>query len=259
VTVHDRRGALVEYRRVARSSSSQVTVEAVAHVVQSAIEALAELERAPPVTRAVIATPLSAPPVVAAPVDAATPAVGVELGAFVGGRAFGDGAPFVFGGGVLASLRLEREGAWTPRFSLLGAYNGPFTATSNDVQLSTQSATVRALGGARLSLGRLAFDGQLAVGFDSLFTDARSTTLAPADLRDRHSASPVVGAMLTARVLLTPTTEVMLAATVDVDLLPRRFVSDITGTRTVLFETWRVRPAVLLGFSFDVVGARRLR
>lgn len=260
VLVTDRAGALAERRLVPSGSSVAVTLEAVAHVVQSTVEALLELERMNAQRR--LPKAVTPPPIVEAPAaEPSAPAsgVGVELGAFVSGRSFGAMAPVVVGGGALVSGRLELGGAWSPRLSLLAAYNGPFSASSELVQVSTQSMTLRLLLGTRFSFGRFSVEGQLGGGVDSLFADARSTTLPRPAVRDQRPISPMLGALLAGRFLLTPSTEVFLAATVDVDLLPRRFVSDIAGERTVLFESARVRPALLLGFSFDVVGTPRVR
>lgn len=251
VKVSNRGGAVVAVRRVPRAPSSEVTTEAVAHVVQSAVEALLEQERSGP-----RAPPAPAPDVPVATAPPGSP-LGVELGAVLTARSFGTGAVMVFGGGVLAAVRLPAEGRWAPRFGALVAYTGPFASASEQVQLSTQTVSVRALGGVRLALGPFALDGQLGAGFDSLFTETRSTTLLRAQLRDRHEVSPVLSAQLAARYRIAPTTELLLAATADLDLLPRRYVAELLGERTVLLETWRVRPSILLGFTFDVLAGGR--
>jgi hypothetical protein len=259
-TITDRHAQPVVVRRVARSASSQVTVEAVAHVVQSAVEELAQRERTPPTVKQ---QRLSPPPIVAPSLESsgARPPVGVELGAMLTGRALAQAAPFNFGAGMVTAVRLQRDGPWSPRLSLLGAYTGPFTTPADDtVQISTQQVSVRLLAGARLEVGRFAFDGMAGGGFDTLFTETRTSSQLPQTaLRDRTDWSPMLGVLLAARISLTPSTGIFVAVSADVDLLPRRFVSDVLGERTVLLETWRVRPAVLLGFSFDVVGERRVQ
>jgi len=181
--------------------------------------------------------------------------MGLELGALANGRAFDDGV-VVFGGGVLVSLRWDLGGRWSPRASLYASYNGPFTVSNDVVQVSTQGFSVRALGGVRFRASkRWAFDGEVGAGVDGFVPASSSTTLPPPALGRPHvEASPVLSAALTARFALTGATDLFLGVGVDVDLWPRRYVSDIQGSREELYEAWRVRPAVWLGFSFDVLG-----
>lgn len=258
-SITNRAGALASFRRVARGPSTQVTLEAVAHVVQSAVEELAELERNPPTRRVRVPEP-STPPIVTAPVATPPPAtpgegLGLELGALASGRAFSEDA-FVFGGGVLVSLRWDRDSRWSPRGSLLATYNGPFTVSNDVVQVSTQSFSVRLLGGVRFRASpRWAFDAEAGAGVDGFVPASSSTTLPPPAVGHPHvEVSPIVTAALTARFGLTASTDLFLGVSLDVDLLPRRYVSDIQGTREELYEAWRARPAVVLGFSFDVLG-----
>jgi hypothetical protein len=53
---------------------------------------------------------------------------------------------------------------------------------------------------------------------------------------------------------LTRATDVFLAISGELDLLPHRYVAAEPTTRHVLYDAWRVRPAVALGFTFDLVG-----
>ncbi len=261
VSIFTRGNVLAMFRRLPRASTPALTIEAVAHVVQSAVEELVELERHPP---PVASKPLSPPPIVVLrggpPLVTAPPprgGVGLELAPMIGGRSFASNAPFVFGGGVAASLLVDVAGAWTPRMTLLGLYNGPFDAAGSAVEIAIQSVSLRALGGVRWTSGRFGVDLQLGGGADALLMSAHSSYQV---MRDHAEWSPTITALAGVRYSLTDTTDLFLAVTGDVDLLPRRFlVQDTGGAKDLLVETWRVRPALMLGFSFDLIDPRSAR
>ncbi len=260
VSVTDRDGVLASFRRVPRAATSALTIEAVALVVQSAVEELAELERHPLVKPPDPGLPLSPPPVLLTPLELKAPVVpagpprglGLELGALLGARTFAAKAPLVLGGGVVAALRVQRGGGWLPRVSLVAIYNGPFDVSGTSVEVSIQSVSLRALGGARWVEGRWAVELAAGLGADGLFPVVRSMTLDTGP-RDRAEWSPIVTAMIGGRFHITPSTDLFLQLTGDLDLMTRSFVIG-TNPHESLVETWRLRPAVLLGFSFDLVG-----
>jgi hypothetical protein len=260
-SITNRAGEVVAFRRVPRGPSSAVTLEAVAHVVQSAVEAVAELERAPPRSRPVVAEPSPPPVVVAPPVVApvARRGLGLEVGALASGRGLGDGAGALFGGGVAVSLTRRGDAPWRPVGTFLATYTGPLAKTGERVQLSTQTVSLRLLGGARLvATERWALEVEAGGGADGLLPSATSTSLPEGAVRrSRVEVSPVLTAMVALRFAPTRATSLFLAASADVDLWPTRLVTDFLGRREVLFESWRVRPAVLLGFSFDVLAGER--
>jgi hypothetical protein len=250
-SITNRAGEVVAFRRVPRGPSSAVTLEAVAHVVQSAVEAVAELERAPPRSRPVVAPPVVAP--------VARRGLGLEVGALASGRGLGDGAGALFGGGVAVSLTRRGDAPWRPVGTFLATYTGPLAKTGERVQLSTQTVSLRLLGGARLvATERWALEVEAGGGADGLLPSATSTSLPEGAVRrSRVEVSPVLTAMVALRFAPTRATSLFLAASADVDLWPTRLVTDFLGRREVLFESWRVRPAVLLGFSFDVLAGER--
>jgi hypothetical protein len=45
-----------------------------------------------------------------------------------------------------------------------------------------------------------------------------------------------------------------LAATLDYDLQPRRYVVAQGGGSSVILEPWKVRPALSVGFLFEMAG-----
>jgi hypothetical protein len=72
--------------------------------------------------------------------------------------------------------------------------------------------------------------------------------------RPRLDAAPVLSAAFSARLSVGRASAVYAALSADVDLAPRRFVADVAGVRTALYEPWRVRPALVLGFSWSAAG-----
>jgi hypothetical protein len=255
IAIQDASGAQVVSRTLARGASTVVTLEAVATVVHSAVEELAEQARRP-LARRVIPSPV---PIAAEVSEAPAPApLAVELGAFVSGRAFGATAPLVLGGGLQAALRLNPGDRWTPRLALQAGWSGPFEGETSLLQLSAQTVSVRLTGGARLALvPGVWLEGGLGAGLDAFLLAGRSSALPAGSFdRQRLEASPVLTAQLGVRLGLPGGVGALLTLGADVDLWPRRYVADLQGTREVLFEAFRVRPSALLGFTFDVAGAR---
>jgi hypothetical protein len=256
VAISDRQGTLVTARRLPRGPSTPVTLEAVATVVHATVEALADQARHPAARRVVTpASPSPLPEVAAAAAPASLALEAVELGAFLSLRAFGLGAPAVLGGGLWAAVRTRPLGAWTPRLTLAASWSGPFEAEapSHLVQVSTQTVSARLFGGVRTWLSpALAFEGSLGLGADLFAVEGRSTALPPGSYdRFRVQVSPLLGALLALRIAVSGTTSLLVALGADLDLMPRRYVLDLQGSREVLFEAWPVRPMLMAGFSFD--------
>jgi hypothetical protein len=251
VSVVDRAGAVVVSRQLPRSPSQAVTLEAVATVVHAAVVELAEQERHP-LGRRVLPPPLL--PV--EPLGEAPPLARVDVGAFLTGRAFGAPALAVFGGGLWAGVRLTSHGPWAPRLALHASWTGPFDVDGTYLQLSVQAISLRLLGGVRLTLGpTLSVEGSVGAGVDAFALEGRSSALPPqAFEHSRLEASPVVGAVLGVRLVLSGPTALLLGLSVDVDLLPRRYVTVVGGDTEVLFEAWRVRPGLVAGFTFELGG-----
>jgi hypothetical protein len=98
-------------------------------------------------------------------------------------------------------------------------------------------------------------DAAVGGGADVFITEARSNILPPGAVAAvRADASPVLSAQVTGRFGIARSADVWVGVMVDVDLAPRRFVVNVGGTTEELYLPWRVRPAVLLGFSFAPVG-----
>lgn len=266
VTVVDRRKAIAASRTIMKEQSAQLTVEAAAYIIQSTVEALADLERNPPSSKPPPTTvEVTPPPIVQVdqhPTANATtppPSVGFDLGAMITGRSFGNVAPFAFGGGLLGSFRLLPGSKWAPRLSLALTYNAPFEGQSSVLQIATQTLSVRALPGVRL-LGDDAWSLELhaGLGLDVFFTSGRSTSLTSDHYsHERADVSPLIIASVAAHHKLTSSTDLFLTVSGELDLLPHRFVSlGSDGSSETLYDAWRVRPTVALGFTFELAAGR---
>lgn len=254
------RGAVLSVRRLAREDSSAVTVEVVAHVIQASVEDLAELEGQSTLEAEGAeggAPPSSSPPPVDAPLAAATPGedLGVELGASLSARLVSDVAPPAFGGALEAELRFPVWRRVSPRLALSFAYHAPMTLEAAYVRTSATMLSLRLLALARVPLGAwLALVGGVGGGADLWLTSSQ-TSLVEGDL-ERLEASPVLGASVALRLRLSSVVEVALGLAGEVDLQPPSYRSSVDGKKFVHFEPWRVRPALSLGFSFELWGAR---
>jgi len=262
IAVIDAKGELVASRLLRRRENAQLTLEALAYIIQSTMEALVDLERNPiQAADAGVHFPVTPPPVVTAPPfkpppPEPPPPLAFELGVQVSGRAFGSQQLFVPGAGLVSSLRLEPDSRWAPRLSLLVGYNMPFDGPSPLMSISVQTLSVRLLPGFRI-LGdeHWSLELQAGPGFDTLFASGTSTKLAStAYTHDRADFSPVLTALLAVHHRLTPATDVFLSLSGDLDLLPHRYVASEPAAQHVLYDAWRVRPAAALGFTFELVG-----
>ncbi len=264
-------GPVMQIRRVPREASIAVTIEAVAHVIQSSVEELIELERQPMASRApTLDAPPDAgtptPPVLIAVVPVEAPVVtpsdglGVELGAFGSGRSFTDDAVVVLGAGLISALRLPSWHGVSPRVAVSFTWNGPFVTNLAvaPVRTSTETLSMRLLGQARFGLGGVwSLDVGLGAGADLFVSESSSPVLAA----DQLSAELVVpSAILLAsvgvRARVSPFAEVFFALAGELDLTRHTYVSSLAGNRTALFQHWLVRPALTLGFSFGLWEAR---
>jgi hypothetical protein len=182
--------------------------------------------------------------------------VGLEGGAFFAGRAVGTGAEAVVGGGGALALALGR-GAFRPALWLLGSYHVAFDVRGELVDLHTKTATLRLAPTVRLVGGpRWFLEAGPEVGADVFWTTPRanssgnSARLGP----DSTDASPMVGALAAVHLAVAEAADLFVAASGDVDLGPHRFVVMRGGGPAPVFEQWRLRPALLLGFTFTIAG-----
>jgi len=182
----------------------------------------------------------------------------VQAAMFAGAQAFASDDLAVPGFGVAARTRVGR--GWAPAFWLLGAVHFPSKKTRPPVELTTNVWSARLVPTFQLAHGS-AWSLELGGGggFD-LF--AMAVALVPgAAVPDaklsgyRRDTSAVLTALGAASFGTAATSKVVLAATLDGDLTPRRYVIASPGSHVTLAEPLRFRPGLALGFSFDAAGS----
>jgi hypothetical protein len=255
ITVADSGQRVVLIRRLLRTSSPTVVIEAAAHIIQSVVEELVHAPR--PVVRQVLHS--VEPPIMVLPREPGPPAaqsgLGLELGGLVGVRVLGGGGPVAMEGGLAVTLRLYR-GSWRPALWLSGVYEPPFVVSSSWAQLQVQTLSLRAvptLDVVRGATWRL--DAGVGAGANLFFNSTQSTALPSSRVgRPGVDVSPVFTGLVAWHLGVSRSVECLLAFTLDIDLAPRRFVVEVEGVHDVVFAPARLRPALLLGFSFGALG-----
>ncbi len=239
------------FRRIARKGSTQVMAETVALIVHGAVEELLQAPRHPVASTA---PPEPEPPL--PPPPSAASRLSLDLAGFAGSRAFGGGASLVVAAGATASVGLQL-GRWHPALWLSAAYNTPFEANTELLRLHAEVLSFRAGPSLRLlERDDWYLEGGLGAGADLFFTDARSAVLPPERVgHDRIDAAPIGTALLAGHLSLASRVDLFLGFTLDVDLAPRRYVADLPTGRETVYEPWRVRPALVLGFDFSAIKA----
>ncbi len=254
VLVEGRSGRVVLEREVLRDRSAAIVVEELAHIVYAAVEEMAEQDRK--------RTEVPPPP---SPEKAKPPATterdegagwGLDLGALAGSRMFGTGALFVVGGGATVGVASSR-GAFRPELWLSGIFHVPYEVKGSRVDLHFSalalrlSPTLRLFGGSSWLV-----EGGPSAGVDVLWSSPRSSTVPSSKLQgDRVDASPVLGALITGRVGVAKVADVFLQLALDADLAPQRYVLRVGKDTEGVFETFRLRPSLSLGFAFNLVGS----
>jgi hypothetical protein len=256
----DRKGNVAARRDVGRDRSSAIVIEEIAHIVQSSVEELEADERraqAPPPPPPPPAPRPESPPKPAPPAKEGV-AFGVDGGGFFSGRAFGTGAEAVVGGGGMIGASLGR-GDFRPALWLLGTYHVAFDVRGEAVDIHTKAATLRLAPTFRLFGGRRWYvEAGPEIGVDVLWTTPRANSAGLPSGRlgaDSTDASPMLGALAAAHLAVGQGADLFVAAAADVDLGPHRFVAMEGKTPDPVFEQWRLRPALLLGFTFTLAGA----
>lgn len=264
VTILDARQKVVLVRRLSRTSTPSVVIEAATHIVQSVIEELA------------IPAPLSPPPVLSSepprlplPVAPSTVAargeeretgIAFDIGAFFGGRAFGgrDGPSIQPGGGLQLALNYA-GGRWRPGGWFSAEYQAPIFVHADLLDFAIHPVALR-LGAGFTAIGGDSWRLDVGVGggADLFFTTHPFSRELPmmALERDQVGAAPIFTALAGFHLAVARSSDVWLAFSLDVDLYPRRWVvANGPGiAATELYAPSRVRPSLLLGFSFNTVG-----
>jgi hypothetical protein len=257
LTVQNSDGKVVLLRRLPRGEKPAVAIEAAAHVAHAVVEELLAVARRAPLKSD---GPAPAPdPVLTVakprPAGRENDAVAFELGGYANTRIWGGGAPFTAGFGVQLALALAAPRV-RPALALSLGYQPPFEVSNDYASMLVHALPLRLL--AQLTPVRgdnWRLDAALGGGADVFVTATRTALAAPnAAVLPQGTAAPVLTAQLTGRFGLVRSADLWLGVMADVDLAPRRFVVAVGNTSELLYQPWRVRPSIMLGFSLAPVG-----
>lgn len=275
VTVVDGRTGDVTLRRTVRRDGPPAVVrEELAHVVQAAVDPmlLAERDRVsalppapPPPEPVALPVPTPAPAADAPPPrdvaqtspDASRSPFALDLSTMAGAGSYASGAGAVARAGGGAALVWRR--GLRPSVGLAAHYLFPFE-TGSDVALAHVGvASFR--GAAALEIvGNTSFALDVAAGggLDVLRVEPRSNVL-PADRlgATTHRVDPIASTAVTGHLAIGAGTALSLLVGADVDLTSRRWVVEGAAQRVEAFAPWRVRPMMMLGFTFTALGDGR--
>lgn len=245
-------GELTRRRSLPREGAALLVAEAAALITQAGLQELllVETKRKPVVS---IAPPL---PVVVVAAEQPSP-LHLELGGFLAGRSYDTQAPFVFGGGVEASTHYA-IGAWRPGLDFRFAYFAPMNRDSQLASLQLQTLVFRLDAELGRDLGPLRISLGAGGGLDVLISQTSSAQVPQQSVRaSRVDPAPFFDVNLGIAFQPSARTSISLKLVLDIDPAPRRYTAQIAESSTTLLEPWRVRPSVLLGFAFDVLGGSR--
>lgn len=253
VEVFAANGALRRRKALPRGGPALLVSESAALIAQAGVQELSIEERARQELPVAVAAP-APPPVVEAPVEPSISPVGLGVAAYLQGRSYNSAAPFVFGGGAEVAA-IFGEGPWHPGVSLLLGYQGPVGQDAEQVVLHVQLQTmqVRLLPTVRRQFGPLEAELGLGGGLDALFASSTSELTPPSLRPHKVDAAPFLTAAAALRWRVTPDSAVFLRAVVDLDPARRRYVSRVADQVEYLLVPWLARPALQLGFSFELV------
>ncbi len=249
-------GVLRRRKVLPRGGPPLLVSESAALVAQAGVQELSVEETRKPPPPAPVVEKL--PEVVQQPEPpepAEPPPLSFAVAAYFQGRGYGAVAPFVFGGGAAATATFG-DGPWHPQFSLFVSYQGPIVdnGTLLDLKLQMQSVSFRLLPEVRRNLGRFDVEFGLGGGLDLLISHADSNDVVSPNLRpDGVDAAPFFTAALGLRFRITEASAVFLRAVVDLDPARRRYRVQVAQDHEFLLVPWQARPALQLGFSFDLL------
>jgi hypothetical protein len=164
--------------------------------------------------------------------------------------------PHVGGGVIVRSQRGLR-----PSIAVTGEYLVPFTSSFSEVSTSTSTVALRAVPAIEaLRTPAFALDVGAGAGIDVISVTTHVSSGPPpmeSDVSSTQSPTnvdPILTALATAYIGLTPGVALTVTARAEWDLNPRSYVVDGTGGGDVVFAPWRVRPVALAGFTFTAIG-----
>lgn len=250
VEVFSKEGVLRRRKELPRGGPRLLISESAALIAQAGVQELSieERKRQPLPTPAAEASPV---PLVEAPQD--LPPFGFRLAAYFQGRLYGERHPVVFGGGGEASATFG-DAPWRPGLTLLVGYQGPVSEERTLFRVQMQAVQLRLLPAVRRAFGPFEVEFGLGGGLDLLVANTTSSSVPTDFVREgRVDPAPFFTAMAGARWKFTPSSALFLRAVLDLDPARRRYVSTVAGERESFLVPWIARPALQVGFSFDVL------
>ncbi|HEX3849596.1 MAG TPA: hypothetical protein VHW01_01445 [Polyangiaceae bacterium] len=114
--------------------------------------------------------------------------------------------------------------------------------------------TLRTTGGHLLTL-----EGGVGGGTDVFMTSPGASQGVSQLNAKRTDLSPIVALLIALHIAASPTARFTVAATLDWDLSPRRYVAVTGAARDILIQPLAFRPGLVLGMSFEIahVGVAR--
>jgi hypothetical protein len=263
VVLSDPTGRRPDLRRfVPRRDSPSVFLEEVAHVAQAGTESLLSGEPASPPSAAPSQPSPPSPPPAEKPLagEPARPSSRrFDLATFATASSLARDAGVVFGVGLAGRLELGR-GPGRPALWVLGAYHFPFGSGSFPVEVHASMWSLRFLPSiSLLETGRVGVEAGAGAGADFFVLTHGIASPDVAVDADRTDVSPILSAMVAARVEIAGSTSALLAATLDWDLTPREYLFASNAGTTSLVRPFPLRPGLSLGLAFDVAGTPGVR
>jgi hypothetical protein len=255
-------GSAVSSRDITSTGSRAVLAAEVAEVVLAATDSLCDVAPGKPRTPALPdpATRIEPPPQSLAQPLHPGPFVGVPGAVDALVQPFADQPDATFGLGGAIGISLARVTA-RPSISLTGHYFFSARATQNSVTADISRGAVRlqlAANVLRVAWLELAIGAAAGADIVLVHPNSVSTTVSPRG--DATVASPIMGAVVTARARVAQGTYLELGALLDGDLAPVRYVLKVPspGPNKPVSTPYSVRPGVAFGVAFDLVGPLNL-
>jgi hypothetical protein len=236
-------------RTIARDGSPAVVREEIGEAVRSAVEAELAPQEAPPAAPPVVlaAPPAPSPTIFERPTPLPAPSarwLALDITMLAGGGFVSSESgvvPRVGGGVVLGSRRRLR-----PSLTVTAQYLVPFDSLVSNVSIRTSIVGLRAVPAVEvLHASWVALDLGAGGGIDIVSVGSPKSVPTYVD--------PILTALATAYVALTPGVVLTLVAGAEVDLAPPGYYVGPAPAEATL-APWRVRPVVMAGFTFPAFG-----
>jgi hypothetical protein len=257
-------GAIVARRFVPNDASPAIFREELAHAIQAVVES-AILEQGdrraePPEPPPPAPMHWVAPP---RPQDAdralvtsqrALSRLGLDVATYAGA------GPFANANYVVARMGAMLSATWAGRFRpALGAnveYVVPFEADGSVVVAHASLLSARLVPSAQvLRTQGITLETGLGGGIEAMTVGPLSKVLPTQYLNSSSTRfDPLLSAIVTLHVALSPSVNATLAAMSDFDFATRTYVVNRGGVDSTVLSLWRVRPALVAGFSFTALG-----